>query len=324
MLQPLFTVLSQFIKRSQLLAALLLLGLLVQPVRAVEVQTQTRAKLMVFPAIAEVTVDRAGAAETIIAVQNATDNSLLVTTTFDRLEPQSGEHIDHQQILNASSWLSVDVGEFALQPGQKREVRIKVKAPADAEPGGHYATVYFSSLLPRESLAPNTAQLQARVASLMFLTVKGDRSVKARVMTPLSAPSWQEHGPVTMHYTIRNEGNVHTLAGGQIQIWQGTKKLDEINLDPAVVLPTSNREFEVTWSKPWQFGQYTAKLILSYGPDRNPLTSNVSFWVVPVKEGSFILLGIILLVLILIWARGRWYRAWRVLMSKDEDDGRSF
>lgn len=54
--------------------------------------------------------------------------------------------------FSLSSWISVEDKNLTLANGETREVRFSIKAPANAEPGGHYGAIFFSP-------APDKAQV---------------------------------------------------------------------------------------------------------------------------------------------------------------------
>ncbi len=304
-------------KRSILLLPVLAGLLLAPPVRAINVETQNRAALQVGPAISELNVERGISIDTTIEITNLTDKSLIVNTYPEKLELAPGTTSSSEEVFNAKSWVRVTVPQFAIQAGETRKVTVTVLPPDHAEPGSHYATVYFESLLPRESLAPNTALQNARVGSLLFMNVKGERTVDLGLTVPLQTSHFRQVGPVDFNFVIANTGNSHTLPSGSITVsdWRGNQ-VAELDLPTSLILPKTTKNYLLSWDRRWLFGHYTARLVATYGPDHNPLTSQIDFWVAPV----WLVLGLISALAVLAWlilaTRGRWGRALRVFFAR--------
>jgi len=108
---------------------------------------------------------------------------------------------------------------------------------------------------------------------------------------------------------LKNEGNVHEQPRGQISIKDmfGQKIANlNVNLENRNVLPGSTRKFEQPLDETvignrMLFGRYTADLEITYGSaeNRQTMTSQLSFWVIPYKLIAGILLGLVALFFIL-------------------------
>ena len=298
---------------------MLLLGMS-STVRAANIQTQTKAALQLNPAIVEELLDPGVTQRISIVVTNQSSTPLPIVTVINRLELLEDAQVQNNNIFDASSWFKIIDGEFILQAGESRKVFFDITPPPKAEPGGHYATIYFEPLVPVESLTPNTAQLQAQVGSLMFLTVKGNASTQLSLAQPLTTSRWRQFGPVPFQFQFQNTGANHVLPGGSVKLydWAGNQ-IDEITWPPGVVLPQTSRTIKLEWGRRALLGKYTAKLEAVYGADHPSVNSTVTFWVVPgIAIGLFVLF-LILATIIIIKTRGRWGRAVAVLKSNNKD-----
>jgi hypothetical protein len=290
------------------------------PVLAADIPTQTRAALQVNPAIVEQLVEPGKTERMSIVVTNQSSTPLPITTAIRRLEVLEGDQVQNNDIFDASAWFKIVDGEFILQAGESHKVFFDITPPPKAEPGGHYATVYFEPLVPAEELAPNTAHLTAQVGSLIFLTVKGDAVTQLGLGEPLTTVRWRQFGPVPFQFQFKNTGSTHVLPGGSVKLydWRGNQ-VDEITWPPGVVLPKTSRTIKLEWSRRALFGRYTAKLEAVYGANHPPVTSTVTFWVVPALAMALIIIFVIGFSYIMFRTRGRWGRVWAVLRSNNSD-----
>lgn len=283
-------------------------------------QGETRGQsLAVNPAIMEQILEPGQPISSKIVITNISDVPIPIKASVSDFKPNEDlEGVDDAGIYQAQTWFKIDEPDFILQPKQAREVRVLITAPLGAEPGGHYATVFFQSLIPEEFVSSDRVYLANRVGVLAFLVVKGDIKEKLAVGS-LAAPSLQQFAPVEFSLTLKNEGNVHVLPSGKLKIfnWRG-KQIDEIVLKPGMVLPRTTREFRFVLDKAGPVGTYTARAEIAYGSDSQQLASaTVRIWVVPwVLVLTIVVVGLPLGWLLLrIKRRGR--RVWRALRGRD-------
>jgi hypothetical protein len=111
-----------------------------------------------------------------------------------------------------------------------------------------------------------------------------------------------ESTPIQFIERIKNDGNTHEQPAGQITITDmfGKKVAAvNVNLPPRNILPQSIRRFEqpldssVIGNK-MLFGRYKAELKVTYGSNKQVVTSSLTFWVIPYR---LIGLGILVLVI---------------------------
>jgi hypothetical protein len=276
----------------------------------------SQSALAVSPAIIEEVLTPGKATEFILQVNNVTNYPLPIKAMVRDFAVQSEElEKAERSRLDASKWFTLQEPDFILQPKQVRTVKGSITPPADAVPGGRYATIYFQPLVPQEVLGPSTAYLSARVGVLAFLIVKGDIEQKAAFQKGLYAPGLAQHGPIPFDFSLSNTGSVHLMPKGKLTIrdWRG-RKVKTMDLPTGIVLPGAARKYQLEWAAPGAFGKYTAELEVSYGSENAVLgKKTVTFWVVP--WGS-LLTGVIVLTLVGLFVRRtrrRWRKAWRAL-----------
>jgi len=135
-----------------------------------------------------------------------------------------------------------------------------------------------------------------------------------------SQQSWYQSGPYDLILGFHNFGNVHSKPKGSVVVRNmfGQQVADlQVNRDALIVLPETEREFEISWQPSWAFGRYTAEAIMFFGNPKLEVRSQTSFWVLPAFP---ILAG--LCILIVLVAAGYYgvirYNRYIIKHSKNE------
>jgi hypothetical protein len=275
--------------------------------------------LAVSPAIIEEVLTPGAPAAFALQVRNITHFPLPIKSFVRDLTVQSAElEQTNSARLDASRWFVIDEPDFILQPDQTRTIKGVITPPADATPGGHYATIYFQPLVPAAALSPSMAYINAKVGALAFLVVKGEMVQKATLATGLHTSPLIRHGPAALSFSIRNTGNVHLMPSGSVTIydWRG-RRTAVLTIPAGLILPDSTKNYTLRWQPPGVIGKYRASLSVHYGADHAVVSSTaVTFWMIPWAE---LLVGLSVL-LITSWlirrTRRRWRKAWRAFNYK--------
>lgn len=277
-----------------------------------------KSALSVSPAIIEPSLTPGKETSFTLIVRNIT-NSPLPITSFVRgftVKSTELEKTDHVR-LDASQWFTIQNPDFILQPNQEHTVTGSIKPPVDAEPGGHYATVFFQPLVSQEETVPSMARVSARVGVLSFLTVKGKVVESASLTGKLETQDVIHSGPMDMKFRITNTGNVHIIPKGVITIydWRGVSVVT-IDVPTGIILPDATKEYSIPWTAPVAIGKYRAELSLEYGKSNVKLEkSSISFWVMPVAEMIVGSICALLISLFVFKTHSRWAKAWHALKS---------
>ncbi len=215
---------------------------------------------------------------------------------------------DDSSSYAAGDWLIPATDSILLNPGGEQQVSVAVSVPANAEPGGHYASVLFEQILPQGVASKNSqVQVATRMTALIYFTVSGDiveagqilgaKSGQAcsAVVCGLEVQPFFDHGPIPFHFIFNNTGNIHVRPKGTITISQFGHEVAKIPVPDRAVLPNSQRKFTTTWDKGLVIGPYQAKLHLVYGSKNYELTAATTFWAFPWQ----IALGVALLALLI-------------------------
>lgn len=278
----------------------------------------SQSALALSPAIIEEVLDPGKPVPFTIQVNNVTKFPLPVKAMVKDFTVQSVDLEKTEKArLDTAQWIKIAEPDFILQPNQIRTVEGVISPPADAVPGGHYATIYFQPLIPRDVLSPSTAYMNSQVGALVFLSVKGDITEDADYASGLKTPGFVSHGPIDFQFAIHNSGNVHIMPAGKLKVydWHG-KQVTELNIPTSIILPDSTKEYTTTWDASHAIGKYRAELEVSYA-DKTLKRSVAQVWIVPWLEltlGGIIVAGATVFI---IKTNRRWHKAWRVLRGKD-------
>ncbi len=120
------------------------------------------------------------------------------------------------------AWITMDVDEILLQPGQEATIPFNLLIPSDATPGDHVAGVIASITTSSESAEGTTINLEQRVAARMYLRVSGAVEAATEI-TGLTSSFTPELNPfafgrMTVDYNVRNSGNVRVDVNQKVQI----------------------------------------------------------------------------------------------------------
>lgn len=222
------------------------------------------------------------------------------------------------------TWMSTEPS-ITLAPRQQKQIDFTINIPKDAEPGGHFAVVFWGDSPPG---ANNGVSIGAKTGILVLLSVNGDVKQEAGLLNfnTVGNKFWYETLPVDMEYRFRNDGGDRIKPSGTITI-RDTLFIRAARLDanPSLgnVLPASTRRLDVEWLKygrpldyvapsgffgkfwssvsyEWKnfaIGLYSAHLNVAYGTNATHVKKTAWFFVFPWQ--LIIVMALIILVLFL-------------------------
>ncbi len=226
-------------------------------------------------------------------------------------------HADSDK-FDSSSWITLNPADFILQPGEHKEIEVMILPDKHAEPGGHYATIYFQPLVPESVLSSDSTFLSSRVGVLAFFVVKGDIKENAEISN-VKYPRFVYKNPINFDIVLKNTGNVHILPVGELKLKNIlTGAIDSVEIKPNVVLPETEKTSEYLVSPKMPFGIYDASIFLQYGSDRRILNYDVKTIVaIPVIHISTFIIILTVGFYFFIVKRARLFVAFHVLFGKD-------
>lgn len=201
------------------------------------------------------------------------------------------------------SWVQ-PLPDMILTPQEIKVLPVTIRVPASASPGGHYGVIRFSAKAPEVNASG--VSLSASLGTLVFITVSGNATEKLTVEEFAVSKDGKkgtffETAPLTFMQRLKNSGNVHEQPAGQVNITDMFGKPVAnlgVNMPPRNILPNSIRRFEQPLDKSVigtkrLFGRYKATLNLTYGANKQKLQAVQSFWVVPWKLISLVLIALV-------------------------------
>jgi hypothetical protein len=207
----------------------------------------------------------------------------------------------------ASLWINVSPKKFLLNPGETKALDFVAVVPENANPGGHYAVVFYApvkgEITPQEGDITSGTGVSPNVGSLIYLTVSGDIKEDARVVR-MDVPRFSEYGPIAITTEIMNLSDVHIRPRGGIKVydWLGREKAT-LNLKEQNIFPGSTRIYQNTWPQRWGFGKYRATLEAAFGERGKMVSGTVFFWIVPWRVITAAVLAVVIVVLLIIYFR---------------------
>lgn len=221
------------------------------------------------------------------------------------------------------TWMTADPS-VTLAPRQQKKVDFTISIPKDAEPGGHFAVVFWGT-------SPSGAtgvSIGAKTGVLVLLSVNGDVKQEAGLLNfnTTNKKFWYETLPVDFEYRFRNDGGDRIKPSGTITLrdtfFIRASRLDA-NPSEGNVLPASTRRLTVEWQKysrpldyvepsgffarfwssavyEWKnfaLGLYSAHLNVAYGTDAVHVKKTTWFFVFPWQ--LVIILAVI--IFIVLW-----------------------
>lgn len=274
--------------------------------------------LMIIPPVVEKEAVPGVGIKGQLELNNPTDASIVLYPSIMEFKAkgETGEpDFDFSQTGNSeiASWFKYDKNMIALEPNQYTYFNYEILVPETAEPGGHYATIFFSSEPPNQAGGAPKVNIISKVGTLVLIKVPGDVN-EALKIKEFSVDSKFLSQKAKFNIRLENTGNVHVKPKGNITIKNiAGKEIASLNFNPSSgnVLPNTVRRFEIEWTGgKYSFGKYTAEFSAVYGEKNNALIETIDFWIVP-----WWAIAALVVMIILLWSlsrrRRKRHRYWR-------------
>lgn len=231
-----------------------------------------------------------------------TVNLFTSTANFSAQDEQGTPNFDFDHPNQGlAGWITTDPTQLTLAAGERREVAVTVNVPSTAEPGGHYAAVFFGTQPP--ATKGGQVGVVSKVGTLVILRIEGtiNEAASVKEFSIVGGKKSFVHPPVSFRLRIQNTGNVHVRPSGTIEIknmFGGQTASLVVNPSGGAVLPDSIRQFQVDWKKDagdpqgffnhlkteWRhfgLGAYTAQATITYGSSPRTLIASTSYTLFP-------------------------------------------
>lgn len=219
--------------------------------------------------------------------------------------------------------------EITLGPGQSIKLKYKIAIPSDAEPGGHFAAIFWGTTNPEKVEGKDQVMIGAKIGMLILLRVNGNFAEGGGIdgFQTLDGKRFFTTLPIDLVYHFKNTGADRVKPVGEVAIKDTvglTRSVLNANPQDGNVLPQSSRKYSLVWNgvddndehadvrleapqgfffgplkyelQHFALGMYTANMHVSYGAD-GKLTDSQSFvfFVFPWQLLLVVLLGVIVL-----------------------------
>lgn len=292
--------------------------------------------------------------EEVIKILNETNDTLNIYTSAANFTSKENEEgvpkflSPGEKENDLAEWIKIEKGPITLSPSERKIIPFVIEIPKDADPGGHYAGIFFST--QPETKEQGVIGITSKTGALVLLRVSGDIKEQGE-LTKFELKKeklFYEHLPIDFVIGFKNLGNVHLKPQGEILITNilgKTSKLIKVN-KPKIgsggnILPGDTRHFNISWSKNnsdenkeiypkgffeklkaqkdnFCFGRYKANLNLNYGSGKN-VNANLFFWIFPWQLILISILIIVLLISLILFGIKR-YNRWIIKMALKEKE----
>ena len=319
---------------------------------------QTGFNVSIFPAKVELTVAQETTQYFGVNLHNFGTEAQTLKVYFNDYMIKANNDFVFQQpghySYSCAKWLTAASNTMVVPPGQVGTLAFSITVPQKAEPGGHYAVIFFEQVPPA-----NAAQVKARprLGSLVLVTVPGTIVRVGRIKKVTVSSSWfwpsvdvpvlpSSHSKARVEFY--NAGNVHLTIRGRLTYkstfgWgKGVVGLGEIT-----VLPKTTRYLDADLSQKPQvnqgnpnqpqmsvpgpepgstrpvMGSYKVVATVEYGPAIDVYdtkkTATTSFSNYPLSY-LVVLLILVGIIIGLVFLR-KWWRARSKAKKEGEDTG---
>jgi len=288
--------------------------------------------LTIVPARFEFSADPGDTIQSQIILINEQKITLDFSASFEKItvRGEHGEPVFTGEKTGLASWIQASPSKVTLGPGQEKRIPLTIEVPENADPGGHYAAIFWSTVPPEGG--GSGMGITMRVAALVLLRVSGEVIESGEILDFRGHKEIVNYLPINFDFNFQNTGTIHLKPRGEIVIKNIFKKIVEIlpvNLEGYNVLPDSERSFSVGWllnseilqekggflaelkkeKAGFGLGYYKADLNLEYGEKKQTSQASFGFWVLPwrILLLSFLILLILIFSIIQVIKR---YNAW--------------
>lgn len=219
-------------------------------------------------------------------------------------QPKFSASESNGQNYALSDWISFTQPKIAVAPQQIVDFKYDINIPNDAEAGGHYGVVFFSTQPPQASGSSSQVSISSMVGSLILITIDGDISEKL-VLNTFEFPRIIMSGDLNIKTRLSNRGNVHLKPTGEISIKSMISSLSNavaFNPERGNILPNTVRSFNNVWMYNIfkDIGPHQIELKLTYGEENQIITAQDTVWILPWWLISVLALIMVIIIAVII------------------------
>lgn len=215
---------------------------------------QSAHALSLSPSIVELQANPGETKTVTLTLTNDETEPLQITASIQKFLPLGTggqqQFLPPEDLAGIPSWTFVGLTDQLLRPGEKRNVPIQIRVPADALSEGAYEAIFFSGTSISERAGANVG-LRSRIGTLVLLTVGGDTRTEIAISEwgmKSGTKSSSLSGVVQMRFV--NKGRTHVVPRGDLVIRSMTGRVVQrlpMNALGVRILPGSERLFEISF-----------------------------------------------------------------------------
>lgn len=246
-------------------------------------------------------------------------------SSFANFEAQgeSGNPSFVEATTDLGSWISID-SSITLKAKEEKKVQFTIRIPENAEPGGHFAAIFWGTA-PNK---PGSVSIGAKTGILVLLSVNGDVKEAGGLLSfsTVGSKFFYNTLPVSFEYRFKNDGGDRIKPVGKVimhDLFYIPEDRIDANSAQGNILPSSTRKFSVDWIKSprskdyvapnnkvnrffndalyqWRnfaIGPYMAKIDLLYGTEAIRVSKHTFFFVFPWQ----LLICLVVIFIIIFW-----------------------
>ena len=242
--------------------------------------------LSIQPLKVSYTLDPGKSVSGVIRIANAGDSAVTVEIKVEDFVPLAGTY--NVQIVQRApgvstvrDWITLDAPKsFTLRKGAAKDVPYAIRAPGEAEPGGHFGVALFKA----SELSKGDQQLKVgtQVGMLILVTIPGSHLEKGAILD-FTGPLFVKKSPIDFIIKFENTGTVHFEPKGTITITNMFgKEVGSVAIGGQVVLPTGVKDLAASVNFDGVLlGRYKAVLKMFDGEGNELATRSTAFYAFP-------------------------------------------
>lgn len=273
--------------------------------------------MILSPPTFEITARRGEEVTNVVRFENPNGFPLNIITSVRNFTAQGEEGAislsEEESPYSLASWVEISPKGQIVPARSTQQFTFTINVPENAEAGGHFGSLIFSTK-PSEGSAQTGAAVSQEVASLILLKIPGATSTSWDIESFSSQKSVFWSNPVSFIVRVKNTGSVHVKPAGRIELTDIFGKKTTLELSSKNVFPGAIRRLESSGSVPL-IGYYRAKLFLEVAGKQK--TRELSFFALPGKVLLIIFAVVLFLFIVARRSKGRLNRAVKVLFGRE-------
>lgn len=224
-----------------------------------------------------------------LKVKNITDQTQTFRSeVFDYVVGQDGSTPQEvsETVPNrwsAKKWMTITPSTTAIPSNGTQTVTALIQIPEDALPGGHYAMVLHSPVVPTSAGFKSAATVESRSGTLLYITVAGSIREEAFVNN-VKAPKWVEYGPVAITYSVDNQSDLHIAPQSTLTVRDVFGRIMSVTKVPTKnIFPYLSKDFETSYENFLGIGPFSATIEAAYGNSGKIARGVTQFWMFPYR-----------------------------------------